>query len=282
MSSAPSGDRPVILVGSGRCGSTLLQSVLNTNPDFIIWGEHHGFLRHVANAYYDAAHPRFPDRETLGPVQRMERLRDARHWPAWDNLCGESDFLERFRAFIRSLFADPTGRATRWGFKEIRYAQDANDRALDLMFDCFPETRLVVLVREPEATIFSMLSRWIFADDRDGNMSLDELDLRILAAARNWSAQYLHLLSVTQAHAPNCLQLRYEDLGSAKTYQKLSKFLETSAFDHRSHVGRVKDASNKTDATAILIRRRMETLQPQIAAATGDMRAAYGYSHAPV
>jgi hypothetical protein len=212
----------------------------------------------------------------------MEKLRDARHWPAWDNLCGEAEFRERFRAFVRSLFADPTGRASRWGFKEIRYAQDANDRALDLMFECFPDTRLIILIREPEATIFSMLSRWIFADDRSGNIGLDELDLRILAAAGDWSAQYQHLQSLAQAHAPNCLQLRYEDLGNSRTYQRLSKFLQTSAFDHRSHVGRVKDASNKTDPTAVLIRRRMEALQPQIAAATGEMRAAYGYSHAAV
>ena len=32
-------DRPVFIAGSGRWGSTLLQSMLNTNPDFLIWGE---------------------------------------------------------------------------------------------------------------------------------------------------------------------------------------------------------------------------------------------------
>src|SRR5579862_9524325 len=31
--SAPQEDRPVVLAGSGRCGSTLLQSILNTNAD---------------------------------------------------------------------------------------------------------------------------------------------------------------------------------------------------------------------------------------------------------
>jgi Sulfotransferase family len=161
-------DRPVLLVGSGRCGSTLLQSVLNTNPDFLIWGEHNGFLRQIAAAYYDAAHQRFPDQSGMNGGERIKKLRDSRRWPAWDNLCGAEEFREQFRGFIRSFFADPTGRAGRWGFKEIRYGQTADDRTLQLMFDCFSETRLVILVREPEGTIFSVLSHWAFADQRQG------------------------------------------------------------------------------------------------------------------
>jgi hypothetical protein len=268
----------VVLAGSGRCGSTLLQSILNTNPSFLIWGEHNGFLRQIAAAYFEAAHPRFPDQESLGPAQRVTRLRKARRWPAWDNLCGAAEFRERFQAFIRSLFVDPTGQAPRWGFKEIRYAREIDDQVLPLMFDCFPETRLIVLAREPEPTIFSMLSRWVFAENRQGNVPYEELDYRILAAADSWTAQYAHLQLLCQAHAANCLQLRYEDLGCSGTYQKLSKFLETSSFDYQSQLARVKDPSNKTDPTAVLIRERMEFLRPQIAATTGDMRAAYGYS----
>jgi hypothetical protein len=279
-SSGPAGDRPVVVAGSGRCGSTLLQSILNTNPDFLIWGEHNGFLRQIAEAYYNAAHPRFPDKSELDAAQRIKKLRDARHWPAWDNLCGEADFLDRFRAFLRSLFADATGKATRWGFKEIRYAQDVNDRTLRLMFDCFPETRLIILVREPEPTIFSTLSHWVFADRRHGDIDPDELDQRILEAANAWSGQYRHLHDLSQGLAPNCLALRYEDLGSPKTYHKLSKFLETSSFDYQKHIGKVKDAANKTDPTANLIRQRIEVLHPRIIAATGDVRTAYGYSRA--
>jgi hypothetical protein len=278
--SSPLEDRPVVLAGSGRCGSTLLQSILNTNPEFLVWGEHNGFLRQIAAAYYGAAHPRFPDQEVLSAVDRVKRLRDGRRWAAWDNLCGEAELLERFRAFIRSLFADPTGRSTRWGFKEIRYGQNVHDHALRLMFDCFPQTRLIILVREPEPTIFSMLSHWVFAGNRQGNIDLDELDQRILATANSWNVQYLHLQSLLQAHMPNCLPLRYEDLGSPRTYRKLSRFLGTAAFNYQSHVDKVKDASNKTDPTALLIRQRIEFLQPRIAAATCEGRAAYGYSSA--
>ena len=267
-------DRPVVLAGSGRCGSTLLQSVLNTNPDFLIWGEHNGFLRQIAAAYYDAPHPWFPSKSDLDAEHRIKKLRDGRRWPAWDNLCGEADFQERFRAFVRSFFADPTGRAARWGFKEIRYARDRQDRTLPFLFECFPEMRLIVLVRQPQATIFSALSRWIFRHQRDGNIGLDDLDRRIIETADSWNVQYMLLDALCQAHPSKCLRLRYEDLGQSKTYRELSKFLDTSSFAYQSHTGKVKDASNKSDPTARLIRQRIEFLQPQIAAATCGARAA--------
>jgi Sulfotransferase family len=270
----------VVIVGSGRCGSTLLQSILNANPEFLIWGEHNGFLRQIASAYYEAAHPRFPDKSELDAAHRIQQLRNARRWPAWDNLCGEAEFLGRFRDFIRSFFADPAGRAVRWGFKEIRYSRDPNDHALRLMFECFPAMRLIVLVREPEATIFSSLSHWVFAGRREANIDVDELDQLILGAAHSWNVQYMHLHVLSQAHRPNCLQLQYEELGSPQAYQKLSTFLETSPFDYQRHLGKVKDASNKTDPTAVRVRQRIEQLQPQIADATCEGRAAYGYASA--
>jgi len=267
-----------VLAGSGRCGSTLLQSILNTNPDFLIWGEHNGFLEQIAAAYYGADHPLFPDRHNYDSAERIKRLRDARRWAAWDNPCGKDQFLDRFRTFIRSYFADPTGRATRWGFKEIRYGRNVQDQTLRLMFDCFAATRLIIVIREPEPTIVSMLSRWAFSDNRSANIHVDEVDLRILAAADAWNVQYLQLESLRQMHPSNCLALRYEDLASSETYRELSAFLETSPFDYQSRIRKVKDASNKTDATAVLIRQRIEFLQPQIATATSAARAAYGYS----
>ncbi len=250
---------------------------MNTNPDFLIWGEHNGFLKQIASAYYGAAHPRFPDRLALGAEHRIKQLRDGRRWAAWDNLCGDAEFLERFRAFIRSLFADPTSQAARWGFKEIRYAQDAQDRTLQLMFDCFPEMRLIVLVREPAPTIFSMLSHWVFPDRRNGNIDLDELDQRILTLADSWNVQYMHLRSFLQVRPSACMAIRYEDLRNPHTYRKLSNFLEASSFDFGACLGKVKDASGKTDPTAVLVRQRIQFLDRRIAVATSNARAAYGY-----
>lgn len=267
----------MVVACSGRCGSTLLQSIINTHPDFLIWGEHNGFLRQLAAAYYEARHERFPDQSGLDAEQRIKKLRNPRHWAAWQNLCGEAEFQERFRAFIRSLFADPSGQAMRWGFKEIRYSRSSKDQALKLMFDCFPETRLIILIRDPEATIFSILSHWIFAARRDGRIGLRDLDAQILAAAHSWNVQYMHLHNLSKAHAGNCLKLRYEDLNSPRPYEKLSQFLEASPFDYKAALSRVKDESNKSDPTALLIHRRIKLLRQEIEAATNSARAAYGY-----
>ena len=270
-------DRPVVVACSGRCGSTLLQSILNTHRDFLIWGEHNGFLRQIAAAYYEARHERFPDRSGWDAQRRIRQLRNHRHWAAWQNLCGEAEFHERFRAFIRSLFADPFGQATRWGFKEIRYPRGSKDQTLRLMFDCFPETRLIILIRDAEATIFSILSHWVFGQ-RDARPGLAELDAQILAAAHSWNVQYMHLHRLAKTYAGNCLKLRYEDLKNAKSYERLSQFLEASPFDYPAALAKVKDASNKSDPTALLIRRRMKFLQAEIESATAGARAAYGYS----
>jgi hypothetical protein len=273
----------VIVAGSGRCGSTLLQSILNTNPDFLIWGEHNGFLRQIAASYYEASvpHALFPDASELSAGRRIKRLRNPRHWPAWDNLCGQAELRDRFRDFVRSLFADPAGNASRWGFKEIRYGRDERDQTLRLMFDCFSDAKLIVLAREPEDTIFSALSHWNFAKQREGNVPVEQVEAEILATAKAWDMQYRLLLAFSKAHAPNCLALRYEDLACADTYQTLRRFLNSGPFDFEKHIGRVKDASNKTDPTAALIRCRIQLLRPQIAAMTGEMRAAYGYSRDP-
>jgi hypothetical protein len=43
---------PIFLLGTGRCGSTLLQKILNSVDNVMIYGEHGGFLRHIAEAYF--------------------------------------------------------------------------------------------------------------------------------------------------------------------------------------------------------------------------------------
>jgi Sulfotransferase family len=271
-------ERPVFIGSSGRCGSTLLQAILNTNPDFLIWGEHNGFLRQVSASYFQAAHPRFPDRKRPGETERIENLRDARRWPAWDNLCGEAGFRERFQTFVRSFFADPAGQASRWGFKEIRYHRDSEDRTFHFLFECFPEARLIVLVREPRATILSMLSRWAFSEQQPAELNFDVLDQQILALARSWNAQYAGLQLFAQEHAARCIHVRYEDLQSPETYVRLADFLQTSSFSFQKKIRTVKDAADKTGRAAVRIQQRIQDLQPQIDSLTSEMRAIHGYT----
>ncbi len=280
-SSGPPPDRPVFIAGSGRCGSTLLQSILNTNPDFLIWGEHNGFLRQVAAAYFEAAHPRFPDREPLGETKRVNRLRDARRWPAWDNLRDEAGFRESFRNFVRSFFADPTNQASRWGFKEIRYPRDSEDRTWQFLFDCFPEARLVVSVREPRATIFSMLSHWVFSERPHEEIGNAELDQQILAVAspgtRNMPCCINSLSSILRA----ARRFAMKTLGFPKPAGRWQTFLKPIRSISRAEMGKVKDAADKTGPTALRIQQRMHVIEPQIESVTAEMGAVHGYHGYP-
>lgn len=46
-------DQPVFVLSAGRSGSTLLQKLLNSSQELVIWGEHMGILRHLARAMDD-------------------------------------------------------------------------------------------------------------------------------------------------------------------------------------------------------------------------------------
>ena len=43
---------PIFLLGTHRSGTTLLQRIVNSSEDAMIWGEHGGFLGDIAEAYF--------------------------------------------------------------------------------------------------------------------------------------------------------------------------------------------------------------------------------------
>ncbi|MFN7056963.1 hypothetical protein [Hyphomonas sp.] len=43
--------RPIMILGTGRCGSTYLQTALCGISDIWIWGEHDGMLRSLFHAF---------------------------------------------------------------------------------------------------------------------------------------------------------------------------------------------------------------------------------------
>jgi hypothetical protein len=157
---------PVFLLGSGRCGSTLVQRVLNTYADVTIWGEHDGVLGAYAEQYFrllalaDGEHPLFAGRPDGVPFDRA-RLAEGKardRWQAWLNWFGPSDLTEIFRRQVLTLLRPPLlGEDETWGFKEIRYGE--GDRVIEFLAGLFPDAIFIFLVRDGFNTVASQLTQ---------------------------------------------------------------------------------------------------------------------------
>jgi hypothetical protein len=113
MSDASIQTSPLFILGSGRSGTTLLQRLLNTYDDVTVWGEHGGFLRHTAAAFYrlaeDAGNEGYlsSSSEHNGAIaaQDIQALKDPAKWQAWINCFRRQDLPALFRAHVEGFLA---------------------------------------------------------------------------------------------------------------------------------------------------------------------------------
>jgi len=268
---------PVIILGSGRCGSTLLQSVLNANPKFLIWGEHNGFLRHIADAYYGTREPvMVSNSRNRGFIaDRVARLRSLAHWGAWENPSEPGELQEKFKSFIRSIFSPAMGNVIHWGFKEIRYGQNAADRTLPFLRECFPNARFLITIRNPRDTIFSMVASW----HRDYGLNGPLVDRQLVRRARLWSAQYKNLYCFHRISMECSKIISFERLVRHEESSGLWSFLGADEPEGSCKaINFVKDQCKKSDSFGKLIDSRMRILGEQLAEVTHETRMLYGYS----
>jgi hypothetical protein len=176
-----SGSPVFVLAGGARTGSTLLQRLLISTGEIMIWGEHGGFL--LAGL----------QRMVSGMAKWIER-EGRQHWEVfrkegWNNwIPNVTPPLEAFvagarAALLRSL-AVPAAQLgyPRWGFKEIRYT----GAAITLLKRMFPDAVIIVLVRHPEAALRSIKTMAFYLRDYGGspNVFLDRWALASSSLAR--------------------------------------------------------------------------------------------------
>jgi hypothetical protein len=158
-------ERPVFLVGTGRCGSTFQQAVLSQLSDLWIWGEHDGVIGELLRwmTRVEESPPLrqlsyAADRNAISTLMN-DRAEIEANQLSWLNYFRPEDVRELVAVLIRDLFRRglPPGK-TRWGFKEIRYG--ARDRTAEILFSLFPQCRLVHTVRHPFDTIESSILSW--------------------------------------------------------------------------------------------------------------------------
>lgn len=196
---------PLFVLGSGRSGTTLLQRILNSHKEICVWGEHDGFLVHIAYAYYKFFDKRFynnviaPNRRGVDINAHVDKIKNPSHWPAWENWLTEDDVRKHFRNFLESFFNPAGVDASFCGFKEISYG--AQDRVLDLLKDIFPDAKFIFIVRNPRDTILSQIRMFHDGDKKN----FDKM-------ARFWVLQNEEYLRFNTENPNNSLLIKYEDL----------------------------------------------------------------------
>ena len=186
-----SGRPPVpFIVGTGRCGSTLLRLMLDSHPELAIPDELI-FLPALVQLAGTGA----------GPDELVQLLRHHRSWPSYqvdaarilEQACGMagSPIEATLRAFYES-YAARFGKR-RYGDKTI-----VNVQYIALHRELFPEARFIHLVRDGRDVAVSMRGLWW------GFRSHAE-------AASHW-ASVVGTVRAEGALSGNYLEVRYEDL----------------------------------------------------------------------
>ena len=205
----PSEAFPIFLMGAGRSGTTLLQKILNSADDVMIWGEHGGFLKQIAKAYFHHVENAKVARRIFGENQVAKdpgldfnplKPKDIDyHWMNW---YGRREVTTNFARFIESFFNPPEMTKRHWGFKEIRYG--GGDRGIEVLAEPFPNARVVFIARNPIDVIASQTALgW-------GSRTPLRVGWKRLAEA--WTAQNRDLLAFQRANEGRTRFVRFESL----------------------------------------------------------------------
>lgn len=223
---------PIFILASGqRCGSTLLQRLLNSHPEILIWGEQNGLLNGI-----QAEHERLQSWSHVTQRQR-DRYQEGGYdtWTA--NMAPPQEAVQAAaRAYVETLFGESARRLgkTRWGFKEVRYGVDVAQFLVLL----FPEARVVHLTRDV-VDCFISLKHW----ENEPLMGWGrEQTLQALDYWQSVNAGFLALNFSPSWY----LRLRYEDLlgDRERVLTELCRFLDVDqaaldlgVFANRIHIG---------------------------------------------
>ncbi len=204
--SAEDDEQPIFLLSAGwRSGSTLVQRLLMSDPDVLIWGEPYdecGIIQALADSM-KAFRPGWPPAEYY--YDGTEPVQLSGEWIA--NLFPSLEVLRKAqRAFFDTLFAEPARKAgtRRWGIKEVRLGAE---HCYYLRW-LYPNARFVFLYRSPFDAYRSYCSH--------GRNWYNTFPDKPVFTAREFGAHWRALAEGFLQHQGElgALLIRYEDLAA--------------------------------------------------------------------
>jgi len=212
---APLLPSPFFIIGSGRCGSTLLRRMLQANPDV-----------HIP-----------PESYVLGEVGRLFMRNRQMDWHYLVNLVLSTFEYQRefdkfdmdMRALVHQLWELPEqerslaaildslyrfhGQYTGQNFTVWGDKTPENTFELDMLIRIFPQSKFIHLLRDGVDVAASFVSRGLMDD--------------MLSAAKHWQTAVLTSREFMQQYPKQCIEVRYEDLVASpeQTLQGLCGFL---------------------------------------------------------
>jgi hypothetical protein len=232
----PSTDSPVfVFAAMWRSGSTLLQRVVASSGEVLVWGEPYadsGLVQRLGQSL-QVFSPIWPERhfiragDDLAPAKlAVENTENLYPHPR--------ALVDAHLAFYDALFAAPAREAgyARWGLKETRLGGD-DARYLRLLY---PEARFLYLVRDP-VDVWASYRRWAgwYLDWPEGQVRTPQ------AIGRAWAR--LASSYTDSAAEIGALTVRYEDLvGGPSALDRVAEHvgvsLDRTALEHPTHSSR--------------------------------------------
>jgi len=207
----------LFLLGSGRSGTTLTQRILNSFPEVMLWGEHGGFLKHVAEQYYflknsPSMHQFCYERSVPSNEQDLTKYyKDPAIWQAWINWFLPHDLADIFRQNIENFFIYDKSKAPNiWGFKEIRYTRD--DKVIELLLELYPNAVFIVIYRDGINTIESQLSTFFRGSSKFTQIKRLSQIPTIIKISLKWKHQNNYYQLLKHKYPNNIYTIKYEDI----------------------------------------------------------------------
>lgn len=190
----------ILSAATHRSGSTLVQRILNARPQTLIWGEHLGVL-----SQFHAIYQKVQTLSEKGKSSRQAYFQSGENPNQWLALMTPSpEFIENatissVRTFLDQLYQQNKEGHDMIGFKEVRYGA----KELTILQKCYPEAKLLLLVRNPLKAWESYPKSW-------GEYS------GALQFARQWNNNVNDYLAMSRSN-PQAVFIQYEKLIAKET-----------------------------------------------------------------